>query len=140
MATKQKLIKIIFGTCDDRNPGVLILRLFAGIAMMTHGYGKLFGGLEGFTENVAGMGFPLPAFFAFMAAFSEFFGALLLTLGLATRVWALLLAVTMGVAAFVAHAGDPFAMRELALLYMAVWVFFLFKGAGNYSVDALIKD
>jgi putative oxidoreductase len=44
----------------------------------------------------------------------------------------------MTVAAFVAHAGDPFQKRELALFYSIAAVTLLLAGAGRYSLDALI--
>ena len=53
--------------------------------MLTHGWGKMFGGLEGFTQAVAGMGIPVPQVSAFLAAFAESFGAILLAIGLLTR-------------------------------------------------------
>lgn len=131
--------KILFGGDGDANPGLLFLRLFTGAAMMTHGIPKLFGGMEAFTQVVGNLPLPAPAVMAFLAALSESFGALFLMLGLLTRPAAALLACTMGVAAFLAHGGDPFATRELALLYFFIALFFLLKGAGRWSVDRFLR-
>src|SRR3989338_2225058 len=96
--------------------GLLWLRVLRGAAMVYHGYGKVFGGhMEGMIQGVAGMGFHAPVFFAWAAALSEFAGGILLVLGLFTRPAALFILITMGVAAFVAHANDPFTPKELAL-------------------------
>ncbi|MCF7837933.1 MAG: DoxX family protein [Candidatus Marinimicrobia bacterium] len=135
----KALIRCACSGTQDRNVGTLILRVYTGAAMMTHGWGKLFGGLDQFTGYVESLGLPMPGVLAFLAAFTESFGALFLLLGVKTRIWAALLGVTMFVAVFVAHANDPFATRELAVLYLAVSLFFVFKGGGRYSVDWLVK-
>lgn len=116
--------------------GLTILRVVSGIMMATHGHGKIFGGrMEGFTQGVADMGFPLPWLFAWMAALSELVGGICLALGLGTRVSAFLIAGTMFVAGFIRHASDPFARKELAFLYLAVMIFFALAGGGKWAVE-----
>jgi len=141
MKLKQWIYKLIFGSATGDHPGAVILRLFIGGAMMTHGYAKLFGGIgmEKTTSMVESLGFPVPALFAFLLAFIELFGALFLALGFATRLWALLLAIAMTVAAFVHFAGQSFSAREFPLLYLAVFIFFLFQGGGKISIDGVIR-
>lgn len=120
--------------------GLLILRVLAGLMMASHGYGKIFNGrMEGFTETVAEMGFPFPAFFAWAAALSELLGGLLLAAGLATRVAAFFIFCTMSVAAFIRHAPDPFSVTEKSLLYWTIALSIIFIGAGKYSIDYLIR-
>jgi putative oxidoreductase len=46
----------------------------------------------------------------------------------------------MLVAAFIAHGSDPFGKKELALLYLVIFIFLLFTGSGKYSVDYLISQ
>lgn len=119
--------------------GLLVLRVFAGLSLaLAHGVGKL-PPSERFLAGVVEMGFPFPTFFAWAAGFSETFGGLLLALGLLTRPAALSILATMGVAAFVRQAGDPFLERELAFLYGAVAVHFLLAGPGRLSVDHLVR-
>ncbi len=116
--------------------GVFGLRVSSGLMMATHGYAKIFGGrMEKFTEGVDAMGFPFPAFFAWAAALSELIGGVTLALGLGTRVSALLIYMTMLVAAFIRHGQDPFAKKELALLYLAIMFFFLLYGGGKWAID-----
>lgn len=135
----QKIIRCCTGDTTDGNVGLAILRIFAGAAMMTHGVPKLLGGPElwGKVGSVmSAIGVPGPAVvWGFLAAAAEGFGALALALGFLTRASAALVAFTMAVAAFVAHRADPFSKRELALLYLAVMLMFMLKGAGKYSVD-----
>ena len=116
--------------------GLLIIRVLAGFGIMTHGYSKLFEwGVSGFIDSVAGMGFPLPGFFGWAAALSEFLGGILLILGLGTRIAGFFIACTMFVAVVVRHAGESFGAREKALLYFTIATSLLAMGGGRYSLD-----
>ena len=118
--------------------GLLVVRLFAGLALaFGHGLGKL-PPSPGFVEGVGAMGFPLPGLFAWAAAVAEFAGGLLLAAGLLTRPASLLIFFTMATAAFIRHAPDPFSGKEKALLFLFVALLFLLAGAGRYSLDALL--
>ena len=119
--------------------GLVILRVVAGVAMaVNHGAGKI----QNPSQIIGGaerLGFPVPTFFGWMAAIAEFFGGILLALGLATRPAAFLLACTMATAAFIAHKDDNFKTREPALLFLSIAVLFLLAGSGRYGVDALLR-
>jgi len=136
--------KILFYTPDidssNVNFGLLFLRLFAGFSLaFAHGLGKL-PVSEEFVENVEiNLGFPLPLVFAWLGVLSEFLGGILVGLGLLTRPAALFAFLTMMTAAFNAHAGDPFASKEKALLFGVIMLFILFTGPGSYSIDARIN-
>ena len=139
----KRIFSYLFITSSDGNIGLLLLRVLVGIGLMTHGIPKIMGGPE-FWVKVGGVmakiGVPGPAvFWGFMAAMAEGVGAFLLLLGAFTTVASFLIVFTMSVAAFVAHAGAPFATREMALLYLFGGLLFLLKGAGRYSVDTLIR-
>ena len=45
----------------------------------------------------------------------------------------------MAVAVFKVHGGQGFSAQEAAWLYLVPSLFFLLKGAGKWSVDALIS-
>ena len=137
------LRSLLFGTGDTSRPvdlGLLVLRLGFGLALMFgHGLGKI-PPEPGFVELTGSLGFPVPVLFAWAAGLSEFLGGLLLALGLLTRPAGLFVAITLAVAAFVQHAGDPFGDRELALAYFVVGIAFAVMGAGRYALDAAIRD
>ena len=123
-----------------RNGGLLWLRALAGTGIAYHGYGKVFGGHLGqFSEGVAAMGFPMPEFFAWAAALSEFAGGICLVLGLGTRIAAAFVFATMSVAVFKAHAADPFKVKELALAYWTMSGALAFLGGGCWSVDGVLR-
>ncbi|MDQ2987305.1 MAG: DoxX family protein [Armatimonadota bacterium] len=118
--------------------GLLILRLSGGLALaFAHGLGKLPPG-EGFVSGVEKMGFPAPSFFAWAASFSEFAGALLVAIGLATRPAAALVACTMATAFFLRHGPDAFEKKEKAFTYLVIFVAIMLMGAGRFSIDAII--
>lgn len=144
MSVNKLVRSLVWGPVSDGNLGLLFFRLFLGIGMATHGIPKLQAGAEmwkGLGGAMGGLGVPGPAvFWGFMAAFAEGVGAILLALGAFTRLAAFLVAFAMAVAAFVVHASDPFAGKEMALLYFFGALLFLFKGAGRYSVDAVVTS
>lgn len=119
--------------------GLTILRLFAGLALaLGHGLDKMLPS-QMFIDMVSAMGFPAPTFFAWSAALSELVGGLLLAIGLFTRPASLFILTTMGVAAFMHHGADPFKDQELALIYGAVALVFLFSGGGRLSLDHFLR-
>jgi putative oxidoreductase len=121
------------------NAGIALLRIFAGASLsLAHGLGK-FPVKQMFIDNTANLGFPIPTFFAYAAALSEFLGGAFLALGLFTRLSGLFIAITMSVAAFGVHLNDPFGKKELALFYMFTGLCFLLKGAGDWSIDAYLR-
>jgi len=120
--------------------GLLLLRIWLGSMMISHGVGKVFGTPGKFMESVAGMGFPMPEVFAWAGALSEFAGGILLIGGLLSRPAALLGGITMAVAAFIRHADDPFGKKELALTYLVLHLVVLLAGPGRISMDSYLAS
>jgi putative oxidoreductase len=123
--------------------GLLILRLGFGGYMISHGWRKLqmllAGDFDKFGDPI-GLGSAASLVLIVMA---EVVCAVLVTIGLATRLAALPTAIAMGVAAFVVHANDPWtlgagASKEPALLFLTAFLTLFFTGAGKFSLDALI--
>lgn len=73
----------------------------------------------------------------------EFFGGLLFLFGLFTRPVAFIMSGLMAVAYFMAHAPGGFwpilNRGELAVLYCFVFLFFAVAGAGEWSLDRLLR-
>ena len=116
--------------------GLLAIRVWFGFVLaFAHGLGKV-QNLEGFVDTVQRREVPLPWLLGPAAALSEFLGGLLMGLGLATRLAALSVLVTMLVAGLFIHAGDPFGKKELALSYAVAALAVLLAGPGRFSVDA----
>lgn len=109
-----------------------VFRIFIGLLFMQHGAQKLFGVLGGS---------PAAAFSQmWFAGVIEFFGGLLIAIGLFTTWVALVSSVEMIVAYFTVHAPTalaPISNRgELAVLYFAAFLFIAFHGPNRFSLDA----
>lgn len=117
--------------------GLLILRVSLGLSMLwLHGYDKLMNFSTKAEKFPALFGLP-PTVNLSLAVFAEFFCSILLVLGFLTRFAALMLAITMAVAFFMAHKGaltGP-ASGELAMVYLTGFAALLFTGPGRLSVD-----
>ena len=123
----------------------LALRVLAGIMFAMHGAMKLFGWfnpdmLQSFTGGMGFFGLNVGVNMLFVAGVIEFFGGLLLVVGLATRGVAALAMLLMVLAYLSAHAPkgwSPLANGgELAVMYFLVWFVIFAFGAGPYSLDA----
>jgi putative oxidoreductase len=115
-----------------------VLRIIAGFLFMAHGAQKLFGFL-------APPGAPTPPLMSQIGIGGalEFFGGLLLILGLFTRPVAFILSGMMAVAYFQMHAPGGFwplqNKGELAVLYCFLFLFFAVAGGGEWSLDRLLR-
>ena len=108
--------------------------------MIHNGINKL-GDVEGFATHVVSfIGLPFPVFFTYCAAYVEIISAGLLMVGFLSRLNALALLGTMGVAIFFHLKGDGFqiAPLETASLYATLYLFLLANGPGQFSLDAII--
>ncbi|MCE5205299.1 MAG: DoxX family protein [Porphyromonadaceae bacterium] len=120
--------------------GWLILRVGIGISIFLHGYPKINGGVETWTMiggsmSQFGINFA-PAFWGFLAAFTESVGGILFALGLFFRPAALFLAGNMAVA-LTTHmvAGDNFMVFSHAMDLLIIFATSILIGAGKYSLD-----
>jgi putative oxidoreductase len=129
--------------------GPLILRLGLGAVFIAHGLPKLnpkspMQGIAGFAGFLKQLGVPLPTLSAWLVALLESVGAVLLILGLGTRILGLALAIDMLVAIWLAKirmmkagfSGQNGWEFEFALLVGALAL--VFTGAGPLGLDALL--
>ena len=128
------------GTNDRGGSAALLLLRVAlgGLMLVRHGWGKTMKVMEGnfdFADPI-GIG-EAPSLV--LAAAGETIAPLLLVFGFATRLAAVPAAFTMFVAAFVVHGGDPFAKKELAIVYLVGFVALMLGGGGRHSLDARLR-
>ena len=128
------------------------LRLILGSGFMYHGFPKLFtsDGHQMFAGMLANMGVPAPGPMSWLVGIVEFFGGLVLILGILVRPAAGLLIINMLVAMFKVHlsqgfnfmhvtgmtdAGPTFGLPgyEVNLIYIAGLLSLLLSGGGALS-------
>ena len=113
-----------------------VLRIVAAFLFMQHGAQKLFG----FLAPQQAVSPPLFSLIG-LAGVLEFFGGLLLFLGLFTRPVAFILSGEMAVAYFMVHAPKGFwPIRnggDLAVILCFVFLYLVLAGGGAWSVDRL---
>lgn len=135
--------RVLGGFSDFGDAGI---RLAAGLFLMPHGAQKLFGAFGGYGLEATGQFFTNQLGFSngYLAALSagsvEFFGGLLLALGLLTRVSALAIFTLLAVATTV-HLDAGFFWTSGGYEYAALWAIialaYAAKGGGRYSLDGL---
>jgi len=139
--------QLIFKTNNDYTG--LITRLTTGLVLFPHGAQKMLGafggpGFSGEMNFLTGT-VHLPGVIAFLVIIIEFFGALGLILGFASRVWAVLIIILMVGIIFTAHIDNGFFMNwfgnqpgegyEYHLLVIGLSLAILVNGSGKGSVD-----
>ncbi|MGH9712121.1 MAG: DoxX family protein [Candidatus Acidiferrales bacterium] len=116
---------------------LLLLRLALGIIFISHGYPKLFTHTRDTIQMFGHMGFP--GYFAYVAGVIEFFGGIVLILGLFTRIAGLLLTCEMAVALWRVHIPQgPITQvknYEFPLMLAAAAFTLATVGAGVISLD-----
>lgn len=117
---------------------ILIIRLFVGFSMLTHGFPKLqklIANDQIEFINFLGLGSALTLV---IVVFAEFFCSVLIILGLLSRFAVVPLMVTMLIAFFVVHGADAYADKELSLVYFFFYLSLLILGSGKFSLDYLM--
>ncbi len=131
-------------TASEQSNATLPLRLIAGIIFTAHGAQKLFAwfggyGLEATGQWMESIGITPGYLMALMAGSAEFFGGLLLIVGLLTRPTSFVLAITMAVAIVTVHLEHGLFMSnngyEFALTLLAISISLMVSGAGKLSLD-----
>ena len=120
-------------SCSAKASGILLAsRMIFGGLLFSHGIAKW----SNF-DTMSTM-FPDPLGIGSSASLSlAIFGEVICSLGF-YRLALIPMIFTMCIAFFVIHGADPFAVKELALVYLAIFVLMYIAGPGNYSVDRLI--
>jgi putative oxidoreductase len=140
---KKRLIE------NEGSRAALVIRLGLGLVLFPHGAQKLLGwfggyGFTGTMEYLTG-DVGLPWLLGLGVVLLESAGALLLVLGLTTRITALLIGIQFIGIIFTAHLSNGFFMNwegtqagegfEYHLLVIAMSLALLVQGGGSYSLD-----
>lgn len=143
-------MKALTNTLTNTTAGLdtLPLRVGAGVIFAAHGAQKLFGwfggyGLEGTADWMTSIGLEPGLPMAVLAGGAEFFGGLLLIIGLFVRPAALMLAITMVVAIVTVHLEHGLFLSnngyEFGLALLVISAALAVRGAGSLSVDRLLQ-
>ncbi len=119
-----------------------LIRAALGLILIPHGYAKLFGNdAVAASRNFVGFGWTYPLAWAYFIGAVEFFGGILMTLGLFTRIVAAAFVIEMSVICFaVLYPNWSWGRRgmEYALFMGIVALAIFFRGGGRWSLDRLI--
>ena len=147
-----KNMKSIFKTTNDYTG--LILRLTIALVLFPHGAQKLLGWFGGYGFTGTMQFFTdtrgLPWLVGFLVIIIEFFGSLLLLLGLGSRILAAAVAILCIGIILTSHLQNGFFMNwfgnqkgegyEYFLLLIGLSIALLINGSGKFSVDKLLSN
>lgn len=128
--------------------GLLIVRLVVGLLFVGHGAQKLFGWFGGYGPKGTGgwlesIGVKPGVAMAVVAGLMELVGGLLFAAGLLTPLAAVIIVLTMLVAIVKVHGPNGLWATangyEYNLVLIAIAIGIALIGAGDYSLDALIR-
>jgi putative oxidoreductase len=119
-----------------------LIRLTLGVVFIQSGWGKLHT-LDKITEYFESLNIPMPGLNARVAAGTEFFGGILLLVGLGTRLVSLPMAFVMVVALLTAKREEITSLPSLLGVgvewdYLVMFLVIVIIGPGVLSLDALI--
>lgn len=118
---------------------LLAVRIIFGILLMNHGIQKWsnFQELSMTFPDPLGIGSPLSLG---LAIFGELVCSMGFIIGFLYRLAMIPMIFTMSVAFFVIHANDVFVVKELAFIYLVVFILMYIAGPGNFSIDYFIGN
>jgi putative oxidoreductase len=136
MKSLMKEIVKLSALKTNTDVALLCLRVWLGISLFAkHGYEKLFT----FEEMHARFPDPLhvgPTFSLLFALLADSICSLLVSIGVATRVSALIIVVSLGVAFIFVHGFSLATINgELPYVYIGGYLAIFLAGAGRYSLD-----
>lgn len=123
---------------------LLILRVALAAVFIGHGMQVAFGsfggpGIKVFSDMLSGMGFKPALFWAYLSAYTELIGGILLLLGVFTRFAAFAIFIFMLVAVIKVHLAKGFFMQtggfEYNFVLICICLALILSGPGKYSLN-----
>ena len=125
---------------SNKDKGLFLFRLFAAYALIkAHGLPKLLDFQETINHIPDPLGFGA-TFSTYFAIFTNLFCAVLVGLGLFTRISALLITSLTLTGLFLVHFNDSVKIQDTPLIYSVVFGFITYMGPGKYSLDYKLFD
>lgn len=117
---------------------LLAVRIVFGALFLSHGISKWI------TFNEMTDNFPNPLNIGstlsfWLAIFAEILCTIGFILGALFRLSLIPMIFTMCVALFIIHANDPLVIKELAMMYLTIFVLMFFSGPGKFSIDGILR-
>lgn len=140
-ASQQRLIVPALGGLYSglHETAETVLRVIAGLALVAHGAGKIVDpfAAAGMVESI---GFYPGAFWSFLLACTEFFGGILIALGLLTRPasFAAFFVLLVTVYFHGVLKAEGYMRTEKSILWSAIFFYFTIRGGNRHSIDAKI--
>ena len=134
----QRRLPVLELFSAEHDLGILILRVFFGLLLMTHGYPKLTSGFEGTKKWLASVG--VPSMLGPLVGILELLGGAFLAVGLLTRIVAFLFTLQfLGIILNGKRLGKKkLNDYEKDLLYLGGALALVLLGGGAYSVLPLV--
>ena len=137
MTLKNFLFPAYYDESRTYSTLILVVRVLFGILFLTHGYDKLLAHAS--MADLFADPFKIGSTISFwMVVFAEVVCSFALIFGILQRIVLIPMIITMCVAFFVVHGGDIFATKELAFVYLMIFILLFVTGPGQYSFDSLI--
>lgn len=139
----MKMILNILFPQNNQRAGVsfllLVLRIAFGVLFMMHGMQKAmnFEALSTSFPDPLGIGSEVSLILAILG---EVACSAAFILGFFYRLAVIPMIFTMIVAFFIVHGADPFAVKELALVYLIAFTSLWITGPGKFSVDHYLGE
>lgn len=116
---------------------LLAMRIVFGLLLMNHGIQKwnAFDQMSAVFPDPLGVGSSVSLA---LAIFGELVCSIAFIFGFLYRLSMIPMIITMLVAFFMIHGNDVFAVKEMAFIYLTVFVLMYFVGPGKFSLDRLL--
>ena len=119
-----------------------LIRFIAGAMMIPHGYGKVFGGIEGTAKFFSNVGLEPALILAWYVGLLELVGGAFIAIGFLTRLISLQMIGLLAVTTFYIHLPSGFLWikggYEYPLFWMIIMIAITIKGGEKLSIDNLL--